>query len=135
VISQILAGLSAIALAAAGSCGPETGKEPAQEAGTPVISSINGEHRITKKLWRDVQTKPLTRTCTVWILWDIPNGKPGYDAVELAQKTYHQGVVKLDLGKRYDFSYTDPSTRNKVFKKRTRATALITKGCPAWYKS
>jgi hypothetical protein len=137
VISQILAGLSAVALAAAGGCGPETGKKPAQDATKPVISSANGEHRITERLHRKVRTKgEISKPCKVWILWDIPNGKRGYDAVELGVKSYGKGAeITLDLGKKYDFNYTDPETRRKVYKKRTRATTLVTSGCPEWYKA
>lgn len=115
-------------------CKAEGGK--AREAAKPLISATDGNHDLTKKQKVKLKTlQKVSRTsCTVHIVYDVPDGRPGRDAVVLKKFTFIKGSMPtLDLRVQYSFNYLDDKGR-RVYKKDQQATSIITTGCPAWFK-
>jgi hypothetical protein len=130
MITQIIAGISMVVLAAAGGCGGEGGK--AHEATKPVITK-SGDYRITDKFHPKITIRKGTPDCEYWVLWDIPNGVAGADAVQL----FHKATTNrtwINLNTKYSFTYPDPRSGKTITKRGIRGTTFVTKGCGPWYK-
>jgi hypothetical protein len=128
--------LKAVALAAtafliltAEGCPPEGSQ--AKRATTPVITR-SGDYKITNNFHPNIQAPKPTKDCEWWILYDIPGGTAGADAVQLKHVTT---TVKtsVNLGREYTFNYPSPKNGTKVTV-IGRGTTFVTKGCGPWYK-
>ena len=131
MFAQIAAGVAMVALAATSSCGPETGKKPAKEAATPVITR-SGDYQITNNFHPNIQAPKPTKDCEWWLLYDIPGGTAGADAVQL-KHVQTTTPTSVNLGKEYSFHYPSPKNGTRV-PVIHRATTFVTKGCGKWYK-
>lgn len=134
MISQIVAGLATIALAASPACEAKKQEHRGQPAPLNKILVNNGSLAITKKFHPTIRATAPTKSCTYWLYYDIPNPTPSNDVVEVVRVRAPKGILVVNLGERFDFVYTSNTTGKAVVKTHTRATKFTTKGCGNWRK-
>jgi hypothetical protein len=134
VISQIVAGLATIALAASPACEAKKQEHKGQPASLNNILVNNGSLAITKKFHPTIRATSPTKSCTYWLYYDIPNPTPNNDVVEVLRVHETKGILTVNLGTKYGFTYTDNKTGKLVIKRHSRPTRFVTKGCGNWRK-
>ena len=133
-ITSLIKMAGAVALAISMTTGATTSEcdaERARSAATPVITK-SGDYDISTLKHKNLHATKPTKDCEYWVLYDIPDPRPGYDAVELQHVTTSQ-PTSVNLNKRYSFTYTDAKGKRQ-WPKNVRATTFVTKGCGPWYK-
>lgn len=138
MISQIVAGLATIALAASPACEAKESK-PDKPRGNPpaALNHVlvnNGSLKITKRFHPTIRATAPTKSCTYWLYYDIPNPTPTNDVVEVMRVHETKGILIVNLGTKYGFTYTDNKTGELVIKRHTRPTKFVSKGCGPWRK-
>lgn len=142
MIGQIIAGIAAIALAAAGGCQPTTTApkddstiKPGTKKVNPIFMGPTGLKRITAKNHPKIKALITGKNCKWMIYYAIPHPKDDYNKVELEKgNPPANSITTVDLGRKYNFSYTDTVTGKRVDMKHTRGTHFDSSQCDSWRK-
>lgn len=115
-------------------CEPPKKTGKAQAATHRVMIQNSGDYNITRNWHPKLRTAAAKSGCEYWVLWDIPGGTAGADAVQLVHKKTAK-IATVDLGKKYTFTYPHPKTGKKVVAENQKGSTFVTKGCSTWYGS